>query len=40
MEKYNITGETMIKKCPKCKEFDYETMLEKCWACGYEKRIK
>ena len=29
----------MIKKCPKCKDYDYETMIEKCWKCGYEKKL-
>ena len=30
----------MIKKCPKCMNWDYETMLEKCWDCGYMGKIR
>jgi ribosomal protein L37E len=29
----------MIIKCPKCDEFDYETLLHSCWSCGYEKDL-
>lgn len=23
-------------KCPYCKQFDFETIIQKCWGCGVE----
>lgn len=30
----------VIKRCQNCRDWEYETLLEKCWKCGFEKELK